>query len=87
MRFHNETHVIQIQRHAFHTGQQFLVDAELETAFFKHAVFSIRLVQSQCHTRAASATGREIYTNGTFFFIRKVRFKLFAGAVLQFNHG
>lgn len=86
MRLHNESHIIQIQGNSFHGFQQFLVNAEFETAFFKHAVFSVWLVQSQCQTRSASATGGKIYADRTLFFIRKVRFELFAGIFFQFNH-
>ena len=86
IRFHREAHVAQVQLDAFHSLQQFFIYTKGEATFLKHVIIVVGLIQSQRQARAASATGGEIDTNGTFFFVRKVRFQLFAGAFSQFNH-
>lgn len=85
MGLHCETHVGQINFHALHLVQKFLVDAERKAALFLSLILIVRLIQSQCETRAASAACG-VYPNGVFFLIRKISFKLFAGGIRKFEH-
>lgn len=83
--FHRKAHIGQINFYALHLVQKILIDAERKAALFLGLILIVRLIQSQCETRAASAA-RGIYPYGSFFLVRKISPKLFAGGIRKFDH-
>lgn len=84
--FQGKAHICQVDGDRLNLFQQFFSDAEGEAVQLFGAVFLSWLIQSQCQTWPASATGSKVDTDGAFVFIRKIRFKLLAGVFSNADH-
>ena len=62
-RLDHEAHVANVDLDAANALQKGIFEAESETVDFKGLVVFSRLIQSQCETRTASATGGQIDTD------------------------
>ena len=85
-RLDEEAHIAHVDFDATDTLQKGVFDAESETVDFEGFVFFIRLIQSQCETRAASATGGQIDTDAGLGPVGEEGLKFCASRIGKMNH-
>ena len=85
-RLDHETHVAHVDLNAADALQQGAFEAESETIDFKGLVVFSRLIQSQCETRAASATGGKIDANAGLGLVGEESLKFCASRIGKMDH-
>ena len=85
-RLNEEAHIAHVDFDATDTLQKGVFDAESETVDFEGFVFFIRLIQSQCETRAASATGGQIDTDAGLGLIGEESLKFSTSRIRKIDH-
>ena len=85
-RLNEEAHIAHVDFDATDTLQKGVFDAESETVDFEGFVFFIRLIQSQCETRAASATGGQIDTDAGLGPVGEEGLKFCASRIGKMDH-
>ena len=86
-RINREAHIRKVNGHALDLRQQILGNAESKALGFQVLVAILGLIQSQCQTGAASASGGKKDADRLLFLIRKIGLKLLAGAGGKIQHG
>jgi hypothetical protein len=84
--FYDEAHVTDVDFNAANTFKKGFFEAEGETVDFKGLVVFSRLIQSQCETRAASATGGKIDTDAGLGLIGEESLKFCTCGIRKIDH-
>lgn len=84
--FDDEAHIAHVDLHAADTFQQRVFKAEGKTVDFKGLIGISRLIQSQCETRAASATGGQVDTDARLGLVREESLKLGTSCFRKMDH-
>ena len=85
-RLDHEAHVANVDLDAANALQKGIFEAESETVDFKGLVVFSRLIQSQCETRAASATGGKIDTDAGLGLIGEESLKFCTSRIGKIDH-
>ena len=85
-RLDHEAHIAHVDLNATDALQKGAFDAESETVDFEGFVVFSRLIQSQCETRTASATGGKIDTNARLGLIREESLKFSTSRIGKIDH-
>ena len=85
-RLDHETHVAHVDLNATNALQEGAFEAESETVDFKGLVVFSRLIQSQCETRTASATGGKIDTDARLGLIGEESLKFSTSRIGKIDH-
>ena len=85
-RLDEEAHIAYVDLNATDALQKGAFDAESETVGFEGFVVFSRLIQSQCETRAASATGGKIDANARLRLIGEESLKFSTSRIGKIDH-
>ena len=85
-RLDHEAHIAHVDLNATDALKKGAFEAESETVGFEGFVVFSRLIQSQCETRAASATGGKINTDAGLGLIGEESLKLSTSRVGNLDH-
>ena len=85
-RLDEEAHIAYVDLNATDALQKGAFDAESETVGFEGFVVFSRLIQSQCETRAASATGGQIDTDAGLGPVGEEGLKFCASRIGKMDH-
>ena len=84
--FDDKAHVADVDFNAANTFKEGIFEAEGETVDFKGLVVFSRLIQSQCETRAASATGGQIDTDAGLGLVGEESLKFCTRGLRKIDH-
>ena len=85
-RLDHEAHIAHVDLNAADALQKRAFEAESETVDVKGLVVFSRLIQSQCETRAASATGGKINTDAGLGLIGEESLKFCTSRIGKIDH-
>ena len=85
-RLDEEAHIAHVDLNAADALKKRAFEAESETVDFKGLVVFSRLIQSQCETRTASATGGQIDTDAGLGLIGEESLKFCTGGIRKIDH-
>ena len=85
-RLDHEAHIAHVDLNATDALKKGAFEAESETVDFEGFVVFSRLIQSQCETRTASATGGKIDTNARLGLIREESLKFSTSRIGKIDH-